>query len=129
MYGLGYCGGCEKFRVTIETPFPVASLNELPGTYDSHERRYVWKFNEFAGYALIPQSISGRTALLDLFFCVDGKDGETIDTFGYAKRFFAEHIRPLFGNIQSFELLQCEPDSPEHIACRRPVEFHERRTL
>lgn len=127
MYTSETCNGCERFEVTFETKNHVNSFTDLPNTFDLRSGKYKWQFNEVLGFLLIPRSISGLRARVDMYLCVDEHDAETLDVLGYVNRFLTEHILPQWNVVKRAHLSAPISGTPEGVVCRRAKQLKQTR--
>ncbi|GEM_PF-1563713 len=111
------CGQCEKFELNVQTVIPITRPIELPNTYSAQARKYIWKHTDMMAYALIPRSIEGTTATIDMFLCMDEDLMGEIDLTGYATRFLSEEIIPHWYNISDFSFKAPVLGAPEVLPC------------
>ena len=128
MYTSDYCSGCEKFEVIFETRNHVNSFNDVPNTFDFRTGKYTWQFNEVVGFLLIPRSISGLSARVDMYLCVDEHDAQTLDIFGYVSSFLKQHILPKWSVVRKAHLSSPVSGTPEGIVCRRAKQLKHARS-
>lgn len=113
------CRQCEKLSVLVESPDQIQSIREVPNTYDSRDEKFIWKFHEFMGYGLVPQSIDGQRATIDLYLCIDEDDLDDIDVRGYADRFLSERIPHLWKNVRILSISEPVLATPSVLPCRK----------
>lgn len=122
------CRQCEKLSILVESPVPIQSVSELPNTYDARQEKYVWKFHDFFGYALVPCSMDGTRAAIDLYFCIDEDDLDDIDVQGYARKFLSERISLRWKNLKILHISEATLAAPEALPCRKLRHFVDEET-
>jgi hypothetical protein len=101
-----YCHQCRKIVIAIEMTTPVKQLCELPSTYDTKMKQYVWHYHELFAYLLIPRDIEGHVAHIDFIICIEEYDLRQIDLVGYASKFLHETLLPQFPFIKDISLTE-----------------------
>ena len=56
------CSACEKIDLVVESAHPFEDLSQLPNTFDTASRKFVWKYHDMFGYAMIPRAVDLRNA-------------------------------------------------------------------
>jgi len=115
--GTPQCKLCEKMVITIESHKFLETLLELPNTFDAVNRQYVWKRDNDLSYVLIPQSIAGRTGVVDLYLCVDEDILDDIDVRGYAIKFLREEVFPHWQNFKDAHISEPMLSTPDVVGC------------
>jgi hypothetical protein len=113
------CSQCEKLVIEVKAQQPIRSIHDLPNTYDDRHEKYVWKFHEFFGYALIPVTIEDSRAVIEAFFCFEEDDLDDIDVRGFAGKFFRETVFSAWKNIVILSVSEPILDTPGGLQCRK----------
>jgi len=111
------CKYCEKILIRVEAEEPIDEPLKLPNTYDPVSKKYVWKKGDIMSYALIPRSISGKTAQLELFLCMDEDDMDDVNLIDYAEAFLRQRIFPFWQGAKKILLVQPILSSPVDLEC------------
>lgn len=111
------CKQCEKFELHIETSKPILGPLELPNTYHKKTKKYVWKHTDMMAYAMIPRSVKGTTATIDLFLCIDEDILDDIDVYGYATKFLKDEIVPHWKTVKEMVLAEPLLGAPDDLPC------------
>lgn len=111
------CKQCEKFGIQLRTEKPILEPLELPNTFHKKTNKYVWKHTDLMAYAMIPRSVKGTTASIDMFLCIDEDILDDIDLAGYTSKFLNDVILPRWKNVKEFQLIEPILGTPDEIPC------------
>ncbi len=111
------CKQCEKLELHIQTSVPIAGPLELPNTYSKKTKNYTWKHTDMMAYALIPRSVQGSAATIDMFLCLDEDLLDDIDIHGYATKFIKEEIIPQYKSVHQYSIIEPVLGSPVGLHC------------
>jgi len=111
------CKYCEKFELHIETKQPISGPLDLPNTFYPKTNKYVWKHTDMMAYAIIPKSVKGTVASVDLFLCIDEDILDDIDVNGYANKFLREEIIPKWNNLKDIHVSEPLLGCPDNLPC------------
>ncbi|MBI5217024.1 MAG: hypothetical protein HY960_14815 [Ignavibacteriae bacterium] len=111
------CKQCEKIELKIETNKAISKPLDLPNTYNTKSKKYVWKHTDLMAYALIPRTMNNHSAEVDLYLCIDEDVLDDIDVYGFATKFLNDQILPKWKNVKNVQLVEPLLSSAEELLC------------
>jgi hypothetical protein len=111
------CNLCEKIVLVLESKKPLATMLELPNTFDQEQGKYVWKRAGVMAYAIVPRAVEGTMGTADYYLCLDEDDMDDLDIMEYATKYFRETIFPEWKNGKDVHLMQPSLSPPTNLAC------------
>jgi len=113
------CTLCEKIAVTLEAKQPIGDLSEIPTTFDPNSRTYTWVQHDFLSYAVVPRTVHGTTARVDMFFCVDEDDLDDVNLVECAERLLHERVLLQWNIFKNASFVQSGCSSSADLPCRK----------
>ncbi|MBI3194322.1 MAG: hypothetical protein HYZ34_07650 [Ignavibacteriae bacterium] len=111
------CKQCEKIELKIETTKAASGPLDLPNTFNSRTKKYVWKQTDLMAYALIPRAVKKTSAQVDMYLCIDEDVLDDIDVYGFATKFLYDQILPKWKNVKDVRLVEPLLSSAEELVC------------
>ena len=113
------CRYCEKVLVELVSPTPIASLLDVPNTFDASRREYSWKIYDSAAYALVPRAIAKTSAELDVFVCMEEDDLDDIDLLEFVKEVVVRELASWKTSLRITRVTDSLLAPPAELQCYR----------